>query len=98
MENKNKVDKLIESLDQSRRAMPSADFLLKMENISLRYTAIVDKVSINTIMGVAASFTLLLMVNMMILKKSNDSTLERSKIEITESSYDLIPTKSLYNE
>lgn len=98
MENKNKVDKLIESLDQSRRAMPSAEFLLKMENLALRYTAIVDKVSLNTIMGIAASFTLLLMVNMMILKKLNNSTLEQSTTEIRESSYDLIPTKPLYNE
>ena len=69
-----------------------------MENLALRYTAIVDKVSLNTIMGIAVSFTLLLMVNMMILKKIHNSTLEQSTTEIRESSYDLIPTKPLHNE
>ena len=98
MEHRNNVDKLLESLEQSRRAEPSAEFLLRMENLALRYTSVVDKVSLSAMMGIAATFLLLLMVNMMILSTSDNSTSEQSSTDIASLSYDLIPTKSLYDE
>ena len=98
MENHKNADKILESLDHSRRAVPSDEFLQKMENLAIRYTAVVDKVSLSTIVGIAASFTLLIMINMMVLNKSNDTSAEQSFTTNTTSSYDLIPTKSLYNE
>lgn len=98
MENKNNADKLIKSLKHSRRAMPSTEFLQRMENLALRYTTVIEKVSLNAIMGIAATFLLLLTVNVMIMSKSNASSKGQSSADITSSSYDLIPTKSLYHE
>ena len=97
MENQNNADKITESLEHCRRAEPSEEFLQKMENLALKYTAIVDKVSLRAIVGIAASFLLLLMVNMMIVSKSGTTIIDQSTTEIA-SSYDLIPTKSLYYE
>ena len=98
MENKNNADKLIKSLNHSRRAMPSTEFLQRMENLALRYTTVIEKVSLNAIMGIAATFLLLLTVNVLIMSKSNASSKGQSSADITSSSYDLIPAKSLYHE
>ena len=78
--------------------MPSTEFLQRMENLALRYTTVIEKVSLNAIMGIAATFLLLLTVNVMIMSKSNASSKGQSSADITSSSYDLIPTKSLYHE
>lgn len=98
MTNENNTDKIIDALDRMHKAEPSEIFLLKMEQLALKYTAVADKISVNALLGIAASFLLLLMVNMVILKKSTTIT-ETSNTEITDSdTYHLIPTKSLYNE
>ena len=94
----NKADKLIESIEYSRRAMPSAKFMKKIEDLALRYTTVADKVSLSTIMAIAATFLLLLTVNVMIMSKSNISSIGQSSYDIASSSIDLIPTKSLYYE
>ncbi len=98
MENHNKPELYINSLDNSRKAEPSEEFLLRMEQLALRYITVVDKISLRAILGIAATFLLLLIVNVMIMKKSTVSSNTQSSGEMHSSSYDLIPTKSLYNE
>lgn len=97
MENQDKINRLIDCLETSRKIEPSSEFLLKMENIALRYSTVIEKVSLRALMGIAATFLVLIMVNLMIITKSNNQISEPT-IDNTATSYDLIPTKSYYYE
>ena len=97
MEHNRKANQIIEGLDNAKKAMPSEDFLSKMEYLAESYTSIAEKISLKYIMGIAASFAILVIANISMYGGSNQISINNTEIQ-SESTYNLVPTKSLYNE
>lgn len=91
-------DKILAALDNVHRAQPSEEFLTRMESITETYINRNQKVSTRSILGIAASFTLLVLLNISMLKKTNQTDFASSDESYSESAYNLVPTKSIYNE
>lgn len=97
MDNMKISDKLWNSLENSNKAVPSEDFMLKMENIALAYSQQVASFSTQAMIGLAASFLLLVAVNIYAVSNYNIGNSDSNESVYSES-YDLIPTKFIYND
>lgn len=98
MENHIQSEQIMDQLDRSKKAMPSKDFLSKMEKMADAYTTISDKITPRAVFMMAASFLLLLAANFLIM---NDHIIQDSMQDSTTestSTYTLIPAKSVYND
>ncbi len=95
MEEKNKIDIVINALDQAERARPSEAFLVRMENMALAYSSKLNAYSRQTLVGIASACLLLFAANIYAVNnyQSQDTTTNQSS---AESSYILVPTKLLY--
>ncbi|MEN0052002.1 MAG: hypothetical protein AAF806_33360 [Bacteroidota bacterium] len=90
------IDKILEDLAQVERAMPSEQFLKRMENVAVAYVVARSQMSKTTVLAIAASFALLLTANIWIWNEFQSTTTESTTL--VETDYDLIPTKSIYYE
>ena len=98
MENHLQSQDIIDRLDRAKKAVPSDEFISRMEKMAEAYTKITETVSIRTVFMMAASFVLLLAANFLIM---NDSDIQNSNQEASSenvSNYTMIPAKSIYNE
>ena len=92
------MEKMLNSLDTVSAARPSKSFMDKVVADALRAQEATLQVSRLAIFTVAASLTLLLVANVLIMGSSTN-TQQTSLEPSVEGAYsDLIPTKSLYNE
>ena len=91
------TENIINALNTSRKAVPSEGFIFRMEQVALAYSAKVSTFSRQTLIGIAASFVLLVTVNIYAVDKYNDlkSSIQQAS---SEESYNLVPTNSIYNE
>lgn len=97
MKNQKVINEIESALEHVEPINPSEDFLLRMENFSEAYVINGETISMRSILGIAASFALLVILNIGLLKGFNNSTIEATN-SINESAYNLVPTKSIYNE
>jgi len=97
MDDKKITDTIIDALNNSRKAMPSEAFVLRMEKVALAYRAKVSSFSKQTLLGIAASFLLLITINIYAVGKYNSAQSNNIE-ESSEESYNLVPTNSIYNE
>lgn len=88
---------IIEGLDASQKAMPSEAFLHRMEQVALAYSSKISAFSKQAIIGIAASFLVLLSVNIYAINEYN-KLISASQTEVSDDSYNLIPAKSVYHE
>lgn len=91
------TENIINALNTSRKAVPSEDFISRMEQVALAYSAKVSSFSRQTLIGIAASFVLLVTVNIYAVDMYNDLT-SSTQQESSEESYNLVPTNSIYHE
>jgi len=97
MEHKSKSEEIIKALEHSQKAIPSEEFLSRMEHFAELYTTVRDNISIKSILGIAASFALLIALNIGMIGNANKVDKTETNAQV-ESAYNLIPTKSLYHE
>jgi hypothetical protein len=95
MEDKHIPDIILNALEQSTKAQPSEALLLKMENIALAYSAKVASFSRQAALGIAASFLILMVVNIYTVNKYYVKGTETNLTD-TADIYNLVPTKSIY--
>ena len=91
------TENIINALNTSSKAVPSEGFITRMEQVAMAYSAKVSSFSRQTLMGIAASFLLLITINIYAVNKYNEVTTSIQD-ESTEESYNLVPTNSIYNE
>ncbi len=96
MNTNNFTQELLNALDHARPIKAPSSLYKKMEQVAL--STINHKLSFSkqTVLAIAASFLLLLSANVVLINM-NLNRLETTSDELT-SSYDLVPTKSLYHE
>ena len=97
MEKKNFTNNILESLEGAKKAMPSEDFLLRMENMAAKYAKVPKQIPIRSLYGIAASLLILVFANVYVLSNQDDAGSTEETV-IVYDSYDLIPSKSIYNE
>lgn len=90
-------DRILAALENVQPVQPSEEFLTKMEAITETYVNTNQKVSTRSILGFAASFTLLVILNIGLLKKTTQTEFSNEE-SFGASAYNLVPTKSIYNE
>ena len=97
MEKKNFTNNILESLEGAKKAMPSEEFLSRMENMAAKYAKVPKRIPIRSLLGIAASLLILVFANVYVLSNQNNAG-SSEETAIVYDSYDLIPSKSIYNE
>ncbi|MDF1696160.1 MAG: hypothetical protein P1U56_10025 [Saprospiraceae bacterium] len=99
MENKELATELYESLDGFRKKMPSEEFLLKMEEVTVHEWEKnqASPFQWKSIIGIAASLIFVVFINGYALIQYNESSVASNTISENDS-YDLIPVQILYDE
>ena len=98
MENKDFGNNTLKLLDEVDKQRPSDDLVARMQRRTLqKYTKIKQvKLNVRSIMGIAASLLLLIMVNVYSMSKANFDY--SSVVNNSESQYDLLAIQTLYDE
>lgn len=92
------TQEIIKGLENSQKAKPSEDFLSSMEVVLSNYTTKVNYIITKKILSVAASLLFLVAINIGLLIGHINNNNVSDVQSISEHTYNLIPTKSLYNE
>lgn len=96
MKNNIQTEKILNSIENSSKAQASEAFLLKMEQLAVQYVKISNKISWQSLIGIAASLLLLISINITMMKKMSVDKSE--SINPSIENYNLIPTTNLYHE
>ncbi len=97
MKKETTIHKIEAALEHVEPIRPSEEFLNRMESLSETYVLKNQMFSLKSILGIAASFTLLVLLNIGLLNSINKSDIGMTESQY-ESVYNLVPTKSIYNE
>lgn len=94
MKEMNKTERIERALEGAHKVVPPKHVIQRMEDFALAYAKKVNSFSRETLMGMAASFLILLAVNIYAVNvyQSNNS----SEIQTESEDYNLMPTKSIY--
>lgn len=97
MKEEKATDKILAALENVHPALPSEEFLIRMDSLTESYMLKNQMMSTKSMLGIAASFALLVFLNISLIKNSSQSELSSEEL-VSESEYNLVPTKSIYNE
>lgn len=95
MQDDKNIEIIMAGLEKANKAVPSAEFLAKMEGFARAYSVRIESFSRTVLLGMAASLLLLFAVNIYAVNhysELNKNDFEESSVE----TYHLIPTKTLY--